>query len=237
MVTAAQLQAPQRGRPGLPGSQGEETGSPGRSFAHSQLRTHHSPQAHVRAYTRMPEDAHSLTPTCTHSYMPCPRMPSSAHRLAQLLTLTQAHAHPHVCMLTFILTCVPPHTPVSLKHTDTHRLPTMVCSHTQPPGAERTPSVGDPCALGKAAWVQMRATSTSPQPLHPVHSAGPDRSLNRTQCCSTPRSRARTGTPGAHCVPGSCSSGSPTSPPHPSPPTCEPASCPLVKTARVRDAE
>lgn len=137
------------GRPGLPGSQGERAGSPGRSFAHSQLRTHSLAQAHVRAYTRMPEDAHSLTPTCTHSYMPCPHMPSSAHTdsLSCSRTHTQAHAHPPCACSRSFFVCSPAHTSFALKHTDTHRLPRGVLTHSLQ--GLRGPSV-EPCALGKS---------------------------------------------------------------------------------------
>ena len=135
-----------RGGLGSQGPRGEETRSPGRSFAHSQPHTHSS-QAHVCAYTCMPEDAHSHTPTCTRSDMPHPHMPSNAHTDSLsgshshigTRASTRVHAHVHSYM------CVHPHThQFALKHTHRHAPTPTWCAHTHSLQGLRGPSVGDP---------------------------------------------------------------------------------------------
>lgn len=152
------------GRPGLPGSQRGRDQVPRaviRTLTTTHTLTYHKHTCVlIHACLKMHTYLHTLIhATSTHA-LKC------THGLAQRLTLTHRHTGIHTCACSrsFLHVCSPSHTPVctqtySQTRTDSH----VVCSHTQPPGAERT-LCGGPRALGKAAWVQMRAISTAPQP-------------------------------------------------------------------------
>lgn len=135
------------GRPGLPGSQGGRDRVP-RAVIRT-LTTTHTLTRHrhtcVLIHTHLKMHTHTHLPVHAHTchVHTCPPVHTETRSAAH--AHTQAHAHPHVCMLTFILTCVHPHThQFALKHTHRHAPTPRWCAHTHSLQGLRGPSVGDP---------------------------------------------------------------------------------------------